>query len=1462
MRAKRILGTWALLVVATLLVVNTHAQTLHQVATSSADEKYHVWSPDGSYWNTDMLHDNMAISSNPNIGEWIQNPIFMPFECPNRGFGCVTYDDFIYILGGDSTGSDQSDGSMYYVGFSQIQPNGSLGNWIETTNIPIPLWETEAIRYENFIYIIAGYNTNAPYNSNFVYKSEINADGTLRDWQLQTSLPSTAYGHTAVIDSNRVYVLGDWFNTSVYFAGIDENGNLGNWNSTTSLPLRLYASDAIIYDNKLFLFGGKEIDGDNQTIVSTVRYAEIFSDGQLSDWQITNPMPEARWFHQVVNSGDRVFVVGGSNYDGNVSNVSKGLINNDNSFTWETIDPIPDPTSGNGLVINGNYLYYLAGAWSNSTYYSDISTSVHLGLVAYYPFNGNANDESSNGNNGKVNGATLTTDRFGNANSAYSFNRNNQNYINCGNDISFDITNQITLGAWIKPVDVGFGILIGKRYEIYYLRFYNNSLNFYLSGCDHMISYSSSNFDINKWYFITATYDGDNMKLYVDGVNVISEVETDKILTGDDPLVIGGSIQGCYFNGTIDEVNIYNRALTQSEIDSLYNIGGWPPPDTPQNLSSTPGNQKVTLRWNQNTESDLHKYNIYRDTLSPATTLIDSVVDSPPDTFYTDTGLMNGQIYYYRITAVDSIGNESGYSDEVSATPYQQYTGPVWHVSTSGSDETGDGSENNPFATIQHGIDATIDGDTVLVATGTYVENINFNGKNIVVISTDGPEVTIIDGNQDTSVVIFNSGETSSAVLSGFTIQNGSAHYGGGIYCNNSSPSLENVVVSGNMADSGGGINCRNNSNPSFVNMTVRGNMADWEGGGIFCHSSSPNLENVKISENTADISGGGVCFGSSSPTLKNVTVSGNTASSSGGGILCANNSSPSLENVTVSLNAANYAGGIYFWNNSSPTLMNVTIGENTADINGGGIRCSSSSPSLVNTILWNNSPQEIYFSEYEDPSSITIAYSDVQGGQDSIVTNDNGMVNWLKSNIDEDPIFVDAANDDYHLSDYSPCIGAGADSVQINGTWYYAPDTDIEGNPRPNPAGSNPDMGAYENSRATPIDIISPAPPQNLTAIPGPAAAGQVTLRWNQNTESDLHKYNIYRDTSSPATTLIDSVVGAPPDTFYIDTGLTNGQVYYYRVTAVDDAGNESEYSDEVSAIPNPVTIHVSTSGNDSNSGTASNPLRNIQTALSRANSGDTIKVSEGTYEEGLIPQNPVVLLGGYTDDFTKSERHRFNHKTIVQAVSSTILTDNKGCTVDGFVFDGNSVCDLGIKLTDGSVFTHNLVWRVNAFAAVSMETYGGAVVVNNTIVESGTGLNIYSGSGIPIFKNNIIAHTNLGVNTIGYSSAVRSYNNVFGNIYNYIGFDDTPGIGDISLNPQFVDRDNGDFRLQESSPCIDRGDPDAQYNDPDGSRNDIGVYYYFGEAPSAPTGLTATPGNQKVTLYWSQNTESDLHK
>jgi predicted outer membrane repeat protein len=401
--------------------------------------------------------------------------------------------------------------------------------------------------------------------------------------------------------------------------------------------------------------------------------------------------------------------------------------------------------------------------------------------------------------------------------------------------------------------------------------------------------------------------------------------------------------------------------------------------------------------------------------------------------------------------------------DYITVNP-PAYSGPVWHISTTGSDAWGNGSEQYPFATIQHGINISSDTETVLVQPGTYVESINYFGKLITVgslfLTTQDPAYissTIIDGNSSGSVITFNTDETSSAVLCGFTIINGHAFDGGGIYCDGSSPILQNVIISGNFADLGGGICCSDNANPSLQNVTILSNTSFY-GGGIYCYwYSSPSLENIIISGNFAEYGGGMHCSSNSSPDLENVTISGNSANCDGAGICCWENSSPSLENVTISGNSATFGGGIFCYEYSNPSLENVTILGNSADA-GGGIYCSTnshpslenvtisgnsalnygggiycgglSSPSLINSILWNDSPQEFYI----DSGSVTATYSDIEGG-------------WAGTgNIDEDPLFVDVGNADYHLQSTSPCIDSGDPAFPLDpdctivemGAYYY----------------------------------------------------------------------------------------------------------------------------------------------------------------------------------------------------------------------------------------------------------------------------------------------------------------------------------------------------------------------------------------------------------------------------------------
>ena len=159
-------------------------------------------------------------------------------------------------------------------------------------------------------------------------------------------------------------------------------------------------------------------------------------------------------------------------------------------------------------------------------------------------------------------------------------------------------------------------------------------------------------------------------------------------------------------------------------------------------------------------------------------------------------------------------------------------------------------------ATIQAGIDAASEGDTVLVADGTYVgpgnKDLDFNGKAITVKSENGPEKCVIDCEANGRGFYFHSGETQSSIVSGFTITNGHADFGGGIYCS-SSPTIINCRIISNTAESlGGGIFC--NFGYTITNCIIAGNTAVW-GGGI-CILGAPvpaKITNCTITGNTAN---------------------------------------------------------------------------------------------------------------------------------------------------------------------------------------------------------------------------------------------------------------------------------------------------------------------------------------------------------------------------------------------------------------------------------------------------------------------------------------------------------------------------------------------------------------------------------------------------------------------------------
>lgn len=272
--------------------------------------------------------------------------------------------------------------------------------------------------------------------------------------------------------------------------------------------------------------------------------------------------------------------------------------------------------------------------------------------------------------------------------------------------------------------------------------------------------------------------------------------------------------------------------------------------------------------------------------------------------------------------------------------------------------------------------------------------------------------------------------------------------------------------------------------------------------------------------------------------TITNNTISGNNASR-GGGIYCYTaDSSPAIINSVISGNTANDGGGICCVRSSSPSIINNTVSGNIAN-SGGGIYCEeSSSPEVKNTILWGNSPPEIYFNAHAGFNTITISYSDVQGGEDGIVTNGNGTVNWGDGNINADPLFVGGG--DSHLSPESPCLGTGTSSG--------APSTDKDGVPRPL---DNYDMGAYEQYDSGAVTLVADAGDDQVGDEGSP-----ITFTGNASGGAEPYTYEWDLDNDAE----YDDATGQSVSWTFTEDGT-----YQIGLKVTDDFGSESTDTAEV---------------------------------------------------------------------------------------------------------------------------------------------------------------------------------------------------------------------------------------------------------------------------------------------------------
>lgn len=348
------------------------------------------------------------------------------------------------------------------------------------------------------------------------------------------------------------------------------------------------------------------------------------------------------------------------------------------------------------------------------------------------------------------------------------------------------------------------------------------------------------------------------------------------------------------------------------------------------------------------------------------------------------------------------------------------------------------------YPTIGAAVGAAVNGDTVLVQPGRYVETFLIIRGEVTVRSAFGPWVTTIDVNGGPSVYV-ESRSNLPAVLDGFTITGAtygglqvgdaslvrrcvvtgnSGPVGGGVAVSGHNVVVERCIIAGNVADWGGGIGASDQSTAIIRRNVIAANVALMLGGGI--KPFHGRIESNRIVANVAGLSGGGIHLSEElySPVVGNV-IAGNVAGLDGGGV-CA------------------YAGGIIAENN--------TIAGNRCVGDGGGLFVSNASWTSTNEIIWGNAAagRGDEFAAFGGPFSIDHAILRQSPGS-IFATYTTPSIG--RAVIDVDPGFVDLAGNDCHLLPGSFAVDAGIASTLAT--------VDFEGDPRP--VGRGIDLGADE---------------------------------------------------------------------------------------------------------------------------------------------------------------------------------------------------------------------------------------------------------------------------------------------------------------------------------------------------------------------------------------------------------------
>ncbi|MCD4707574.1 MAG: T9SS type A sorting domain-containing protein [Candidatus Sabulitectum sp.] len=305
---------------------------------------------------------------------------------------CCAHNGYVYTIGGEQSGIAHNN-----VWYSETLEDGSIGPWLSTSSLPGPRMYHGCFIHNNFLFVLGGWGSGSTRSN--VWSAEIQADGSIGSWTSTTDLPSPRNCYSLAVCNGYVYVA---HGSGVIFAQINDNGTIGVWESTTSLPGSRTACRCFAFNDYLYVTGGHS---SSLTYYNNVWFAQSQPDGTIGSWTSTAPLPAISAYHGCCVEDGNVYITGGQNISSYYNTASTAGIQISGPLdSWVSFPNIPEARSGHGYCSYDGYLYIIGGTnWSGnlkSVRYAHISSvevssrehqslpGVQTPLISPNPFHG------------------------------------------------------------------------------------------------------------------------------------------------------------------------------------------------------------------------------------------------------------------------------------------------------------------------------------------------------------------------------------------------------------------------------------------------------------------------------------------------------------------------------------------------------------------------------------------------------------------------------------------------------------------------------------------------------------------------------------------------------------------------------------------------------------------------------------------------------------------------------------------------------------------------------------------------------------------------------------------------------------------------------------------------------------------------------------------------------------------